>query len=299
MDSMRAVLDVLTNALKATRRNGGEAEVYRSAAFQVVAENSLAIVLSQELCPRFIRLYERCAASPRSTLVAQLAMYLPALAQNSFANYAVQSMLRNDGEETVKKCVTHYLAGHLFSLSQNKYGSNVVQTLLRACKDFPTEWQAAKRELLQPPFALSVLAYDCYGNFVLQTVVATAPTLAILEDIELMWRPVLAGTPSETNIFAKMPLRLNELVLAGQNHAGVFTAIKVAQHHRGGCTVVNGQAVGVSQELSCSPQNIATALGGAHAGAQPRKMKMGGRNAVYIHNPYAWRPTLVTGAVPS
>ncbi|KPI82891.1 pumilio/PUF RNA binding protein 9 (PUF9) [Leptomonas seymouri] len=181
-------------------------------AIETVAAHAMVLAVTQRGCPALMRLYEWCSVGQRAVLEKPLLPYLVHLAQDRFANYLVQRILVMGGPLMTERYVVTHLRGHLLDLSIDKYGSNVVQTMLRVCEGSPVVRRLAAAELLNDSHTLYTLVHDRFGNFVAQTFIATAGTVAELRELETRARRVVSGSSFATNIMAKVTSRYVALV---------------------------------------------------------------------------------------
>lgn len=104
-------------------------------------------------------------------------------------------------------------------LSCNKFASNVVETVVRVCGGVSVVRRVLVDELVMQPAAVAAAASDCYGNFVLQSLIKTAG-LAELGLLSRALTPALSSSPFATNMSAKVAARRRELLSGAAGDAG-------------------------------------------------------------------------------
>lgn len=225
-------------------------------AVATLAANAMVLAVTQRGCPALIRVYEQGNERQRAALQRPLLPHLPLLAKDSFANYLVQRMFELCGAAAAEEHVQRHLATHLFELSLDKYGSNVVQTVLRVCAASSAVRLTAVSELSYDVNVLHTLTRHPYGNFVVQTLFATATTLVELATLEARARRVMAGCAFATNILAKLTARRAALLRVPLHHVR-SAAPRLGR--RGTRVVVRGSDCDVPAMALCGLQRSAHA----------------------------------------
>lgn len=229
-----------------------------------IADSALLLAVSQRGCRALIRVLKCVDAARKEALVGPLLPLLAELSIDPFANYVVQCIIEHSDRTTSAQYVVQFLAGHLLLMSCDKFASNVVEKIIRVCGGVPAVRRLLLDELVFNPAALRDLVSNSYGNFVVQSVVATACSLDELRDVSAVLSPLLPASLYSTNIGAKVSGRRRELQLLQHSWVAPCTA------H--------------SLPASCAP--LPESVGEEEKDALAGKPACGSRAGRYQHRPY-------------
>ena len=174
-----------------------------------VMDNAMRLATNQSGCIAFTRVFDAATPEQRELMNEFALTNFYPLAVHAFGNYVVQRVIQ-DGSSVVHARVASLLVmpGKLMELTSNKFGSHVVECFVKRASF--TSFAVVTEVLLSDYELISFLAFDPFGNYVLQNFLKTLFSIAPDSSLAyLAWEripPIATGSPHAPNINRAMGL---------------------------------------------------------------------------------------------